>query len=299
MNWSSLFAVGLLLPACAPAQAPGLQQLDPILVSHPTRLDRDAARPLYVPIDNLRLVRQFVPRRPGWRRTWRDIGYPARATARGGGGDEVEVTFADSVTLELGEMRRFLPRVPVIPLDSMLGNAADRQVDGLLGTTFFGDQALQLNFTTLRAQLLDPATIDTTGWQVLPLIVTGPRATTMLQVTWPDGSHDSLRTLIDLGMSATLRVSTRETNARNLTRHATSTTADTLGRGLGGTLTSLPVEGTTVQFGKLTSEPFRTWLAREPTGADANPPYDALIGFGVLARFEIIYDPGNERMLVR
>lgn len=289
----------LLLPACSPAQAPELPfEFDGHIFFHAT-INGDTARLLYDPVDGVMLDRAFVLRRPGWHRTWRDIGYATRPTASGGGPDEVEVSFADSVVVELGTMRRHFPRVPVIPLDSMLGDAAAGQVDGLLGTTVFHDVALHLDFTRQRARLLDPDNVDTTGWQVLPLLLTGARASTMIAVTWPDGSRDSLRTQVDLGMSSTLRISTREVNARSLTRHATSTTPDTLGRGLGGTLQSLRVDGARIEIGGLASEPTTIWLAREPTGADADPPYDALLGLGVLSRFEVIYDPGRGRMLVR
>lgn len=294
-----LSLVLLLLPACTSSQAPELPfEFDGHIFFHAT-INGDSARLLYDPVDGLMLDRQFVLRRPGWHRTWRDIGYAARPTARGGGAGEVEVTFADSVVLELGTLRRHFPRTPVIPLDSMMGDAISGQVDGLLGTTLFNDVALQLDFTRQRARLLDPEAVDTTGWQVLPLIVTGARATTMLEITFADGSRDSLRAVIDLGMVPEFRISTREVNARNLTRHATSTTADTLGRGLGGTLTSLPADGVTLSVGGLKTTPFRAWLAREPTGADADPPYDALLGLAALSQFDVIYDPGRERMLVR
>lgn len=288
-----------LLPACSSGQAPEIPfEFSGHIFFHAT-VNGDSARLLYDPIDNLMLDRQFVLRRPGWNRTWREIGYPAPAMAAGGGEAEVEVTFADSVVIALGDIRRTLPRIPVIPLDSMMGHAVAGQVDGLLGTTFFRDHALHFDFTRQMVRLLDPETIDTAGWQVLPLIVTGARASTMLAVTWPDGTRDSLRSQVDVGMSATFRVVTREVNERNLSRLATSSTLDTLGRGLGGTLRSLRVDGARVEIGGLTSEPATVWLAREPTGADADPPYDALIGLGLLSRFEVIYDPGRGRMLVR
>ena len=79
----------------------------------------------------------------------------------------------------------------------------------------------------------------------------------------------TLRAQIDLGMSPSLRISTREVNARELLRHADS--RNTGGRGLGGELTSVVWEGVTVQLGAVTSPPIDVLLARESTGADADP----------------------------
>jgi hypothetical protein len=287
----------MLLPALLPAQAPTIPfEFAGHIFFHAT-VNGDSARLLYDPVDGVILDRTFVLRRPGWNRDWRALGHTGPTRAGGAGPARVEVTFADSVTLTLGPIRRTFDRVPVIPLDSMMGDAVTGRPDGLLGTTVLADHAVQFDFTTRTATLHDPATIDTTGWQVLPLEFIGARIITPIAITIADTIRHSMTAVVDLGMAPGFRVSTREVDARRLLRHAGRNR--TVGRGLGGMLLSVTLANVRIHLGDITTAPMEISLAREPTGADADPPYDALLGLGVLSRFDVIYDPSNARLLVR
>lgn len=298
------FAPALALLACgAPAAAPQVPQarqipfeFDGHIFFH-ARVNGDSARLLYDPVDGLFLDRRFALARPGMNRDWRAIGALGPTMVGGAGAAELEVSFADSVVLELGPVRRTFPRLPVIPLDSMMSGAIAGRVDGLLGTTLLAEHAMRFDFAARLAQFLDPATLDTTGWQVLPLEFVGARAITTIVLSVGDSIEHSMRAVVDWGMSPTLRVSTREVNARQLLRHAGTRTEG--GRGLGGNLESVVWSGVTVRLGELATAPIDVLLAREPTGGDADPPYDALLGLGLLSRLDVIFDPGNARMLVR
>jgi len=304
----ALLSIVLLLPARATAQAPGLHLAarQPVAV---LPMDYDGhifvtatvnglpARLLLDPVAGLMLDRQYAQARPGWYHDWRELGMQGPTMVGGGGGAEVEVTWADSVRLQLGSFERFFPRTVVIPLDSMMGDAIHGQPDGLFGTGLLRDYAVHLDFANSRLELFDPATVDTTGWQVLPLTFLGARATTTVEITIADTIHHTLRTQVDLGMAPAFRVTTRETNARHLLRHAGG--RRTSGRGLGGNLLSVQLGDVTIRLGELTAGPMEISLAREPRGADADPPYDALMGLGLLSQFDVIYDPSNARLLVR
>jgi hypothetical protein len=257
----------------------------------------DSTRLLYDPVDGLMLDRRFVLARPGMHRDWRAMGDGGPTRVRGAGAAEVEVTFADTVLLELGPIRRSFPRLPVIPLDSMMTGAIAGRADGLLGTGLLAGYALQLDFATRIAHFHDPATIDTTGWLVLHLEFDGAKAVTPITISVGDSIRHTLRAQVDLGMSPGFRVSTREVNARRLLRH--SGLRRRYGRGLGGIISSVLWGNVTVHLGDMTTRPMTILLAREERGADADPPYDALLGLGVLSQFDVIYDPSNARMLLR
>jgi hypothetical protein len=293
----------LTLLACgAPTAAPQAQavsvpfEYDGHIFFH-ARVNGDSARLLFDPVDGLFLDRAYVVQRPGMHRDWRAMGDLGPTRVGGAGGAEVEVSFADSVLFELGPIRRAFPRVPVIPLDSMMSGTIAGRPDGLLGTGMLSGYALQLNFATRTAQFLDASTVDTTGWQVLPLELRGAKGIVTIVVAVGDSIRHTLRAQVDLGMSPTVRISTREVDARRLMRHASREIQ--MGRGLGGLLVSRNWPNVTVMLGDLATPPMEIQLSRDTRGADADPPYDALLGLGVLSKFDVIYDPGNARMLVR
>ena len=258
----------------------------------------DSARLLYDPVDGVILDRRFADRGTLRHRDWRGVGDGGPTRVGGGGGDQVEVTWADSVTLALGGLQWRFPRIPVIPLDSMMGDAIAGTPDGLAGTTLFRDHAVHLDFAARRMELYAPGSIDTTGWQVLPVTVIGAKGVVPLRMTVGDTVEYAMRAVVDIGMAGAFRVSTREVDARNLLRHAARNLAT--GRGLGGMLLSRRLGNVRVHLGAVATDPIEVELAREPRGADANPrDYDALLGLGVLSRFDVIYDLGNGRLLVR
>ncbi len=255
------------------------------------------ARLLYDPVDGVMLDRGYVQARPGWHRDWRAAGRRGPTMVGGAGPAQVEVTFADSVTLVLGAITRHYTQVHVIPLDSMLQEAIPGPLHGLLGTTVLHDYAVQFDFAGQRLLLHDPATLDTTGWQVMPLTMLGARAITPVTITIADTLSYTLRAAVDWGMVGPLRVTTAATNRLRLLRHAGRTRS--IGAGLGGMLHSVLLDNVVVQLGAAETAPLEVELAREPSGGDANPPYDALLGLGALSRFDVIYDPTNARLLVR
>lgn len=256
-----------------------------------------ATRLLYDPVDGVFLDRRFVQAQAGWHRSWRDLGDAGPTMVGGAGPAQVEVTFTDAIAVTVGNVTRTFPRAPVIPLDSMMSGAIAPPVHGLLGTTFFGDHAVHFDFATRAAHLLDPATLDTAGWIVVPLTFLGARAIAPITITIADTVAYTLRAAVDWGMAGTLRVTTATTNRLRLLRHAGG--KRTTSTGLGGGLYSVELGDVVIGIGAANTAPMDIDLARERSGGDANPPYDALLGLGVLSRFDVIYDPGGERMLVR
>lgn len=256
-----------------------------------------AARLLYDPVDGVFLDRRFVQSQSGWHRSWRDLGDAGPTMVGGAGPAQVEVTFTDSLTVTVGNVTRTFPRAPVIPLDSMMSGAIAPPVHGLLGTTFFGDRAMRFDFRTRTAHLLDPASIDTTGWSVIPLTMLGARTIAPVTITIADTVSYTLRAAVDWGMAGTLRVTTATTNRLRLLRHAGG--KRTTSTGLGGGLYSVELGNVVIGIGAVNTAPLDVDLARELSGGDANPPYDALLGLGVLSQFDVIHDRAGGRMLVR
>jgi hypothetical protein len=297
-----LALLALTTAQIAPAQAPppGDRTIPFEFDGHiffTTHLNGVAARLLYDPIDGIYLDRRFVLAQPGWHRDWRSLGDRGPTMVGGAGPAQVEVTFTDTVSVSMGPVTHRFPRTPVIPLDSMMAGAIAGPVHGLLGTTVFIGHAVQFDFTRRTATLLDPATIDTNGWSMIPLTMIGARAVTPITITISDTLRYTMHAVVDWGMAGPFRVTTATTNRLRLLRHAGRFRS--IGTGLGGGLHSRMLGDVQVHLGTERTPPLDIELAREPSGGDATPPYDALLGLGVLSRFDIIYDPDNARMLVR
>jgi hypothetical protein len=111
-----------------------------------------------------------------------------------------------------------------------------------------------------------------------------------------DGRLHELTLLLDFGMAGGIRISTRYVDEHRLDERLATTVPQDMETGLGGSLESLETTAASVRLGEATWRDVPVRLARETHGADADPPWDALIGVGLLKNHRLVYDPAGDRL---
>lgn len=217
--------------------------------------------------------------------------------AGGAGAAEQEVLFARDMMFELPGHRQTLPLVPTVDLRGPMGADFDH-IDGLLGTDLFADKVLRLDFPAVCMTVLAGADYHPpAGATRVPIRRLRDKPTIAGAITLPDGTQLPTQFLLDFGMSGGVRLSTRFVD-----RHALHTRLETrkpprMETGLGGTLDSLHARIPAAQIGPDTRTDIVVSLAREPVGADASPPWDALVGMDIMRNWHIDYDVSGDSLL--
>lgn len=295
-RWSALI---LLFPlAChAAPECEGVPiSTDQFIVAE-TRLSGHPARLALDPIRNVLLERQFteavgIEVLDAWQ-----VGYEGRVTIGGAGAQEQEPGFAVGLTLEAGQLQEALPPVVVVDLRNPLGSSfAD--IDGLLGTDLFVDHVLDIDMPSACLRLVPRESFEAPGTPPLEVTRRRHRPVVTGRIDFPEGVRHELSFLLDFGMSGGVRLSTRYVDEHQLDDRLPTTVPDSMETGLGGELRSLETRAAEVKVGEASWRDITVRLARETQGADADPPWDGLIGVGLLKTRRLVYDPTGNRLWI-
>ena len=274
-----------------------VQLIDHVFV--PADIDGRGATLLYDPVQGLMLDKGFAARRSIVTVDGEAAGMGGPVRVGGAGASEYEVRFARGLHLTVGGQRVDVPLAPVIPLDSSMATSLGRHVDGLIGLDLLGDRIVELDFDRRqmrlhrRAGFAPPAEAT-----VLPIRLLGGKPIVQVDLEITRGRRLPASMVLDFGMGGTLRLSTRFTDAHELISGIDSVVPSHDETGLGGALESRIGRLAALTIGNLTVREPIVSLARERTGGDAAPPYDGLIGIGLLRRFRIFVDLGAKRVIL-
>ena len=300
---SRLLVVGIALvatPAGAPAQA-ALRTIPIVVIDHVFVPSLIAGRPatlLLDPVEGLMLDRGFARRHaiPAVGGEAAGLGAPVRTG--GAGAAEHEVLFARALAVTIGDRRHDVPLAPVIPLDSMMAPALGHHVDGLLGLDLL-DGVVEIDFDRGRMRVHDRVRfVVPEGATVLParLLAGKPIVETIVRTS--DGASRPAAMVLDFGMAGTVRLTTRFTDANQMIDAVGPLVTSRSETGLGGALESVIGRLASLSLGAIELRGPVVSLARERTGGDAAPPYDGLIGIGVLRRFRVYFDLPRSRVVL-
>ena len=258
-----------------------------------------AGRPatlLLDPVEGLMLDRAFARRHaiPAVGGEAAGLGGPVRAG--GAGAAEHEVLFARGLAVALGERRLDVRLAPVIPLDSMMAPALGHHVDGLLGLDLL-DGIVEVDFDRRVMRVHDRARFTTpAGATVLPARLLAGKPIVETTIRTADGTTRRAAMVLDFGMAGTVRLTTRFTDANRMIDAVGAVVTSRSESGLGGALESVIGRLASLSLGAVVLRQPIVSLARERTGGDAAPPYDGLIGIGVLRRFRVFFDLAGSRV---
>lgn len=260
-------------------------------------LDGQAARLALDPIGNVLLDSRFAEEAAFEVLEATQVGYEGSVRIGGAGAAEQEPRFAVGLELDAGEVRRPLPPVVVVDLRGPLGPAFS-EIDGLLGTDLFGDHVLDIDAPDNCLRFLPRERFTPPGGGVE---VQRERHRPVIEgrLEFPDGRQFDVRFLLDFGMSGGVRLSTRFVDAHQLDTTLHTQVPARMETGLGGRLESLETQAVRLVVGGAEWRELPVRLARETEGADADPPWDALLGIGLLKSRRMYYDStGNRFWLV-
>jgi hypothetical protein len=259
---------------------------DAALSGHSARLALD-------PIRNVLLDRQFADTAGIDVLSAQQVGYEGRVSI-GAGAEQQEPGFAVGLELQAGDMSRELPPVVVVDLRGPLGPAFTN-IDGLLGTDLFSEHVLDINIPAGCLEIVPRDRFEAPETQALAVERKRNRPVVKGSIEFPNGERYELSFLLDFGMSGAVRLTTRFVDEHDLDEQLQTTVPEHMETGLGGKLRSLETNAAAVELGDARWRNLPIRLARETEGADANPPWDALVGVGLLKTRHIVYDPAGDR----
>jgi len=261
----------------------------PVEVSgHPVRLALD-------PIRNVLLDSAWVARTGIETVDSAAAGFGPHARVGGGGPKEYEPRFAVDLQLNVDDLSIHLPPVIVLDVRGPLG-ASFEGIGGLLGTDLFRGQILSIDPIRKCMNLGPRESAAVPGGEPLEVIRERNRPTVEGKITLPGGEQLPARFLVDFGMSGPVRLSTRFVDQHHLVDRLETSVPEHHETGLGGDLSSLKAGVAAISIGDTTWNDVEVTLARETSGTDADPPWDALIGVGLLKTRKIVYDPAGDRL---
>lgn len=266
--------------------------VDDFLVATVT-LSGKPARLALDPIRNVLLDREFAKAADIELLDASQLGYEGDVVIGGAGAREQVPQFATRLRLATNEQDIELPPVVVVDLRGPLGPSFEK-IDGLLGTDLFTGHVLEIDTTRGCMKLHEREDFELpAGVMTLERLRHRPVVDGMIE--FPSGERHELRFLLDFGMVGGVRLSTRFVKEHGLAKRLPTTVPEHMETGLGGELRSLETVAVKLRVGSASWQDLPVRLARETEGADADPPWDALLGVSLLKTRRMLYDPSGNR----
>lgn len=222
-------------------------------------------------------------------------------TTTGAGGGRVAVARAADVRLVVGGVALGPQTVGVAPLDSLIGPSSGRPIPGIVGSRFFNEHVVTLDFVRRTIRVGDPSFAPAVGdGIVVPLELAGgvPFARGWLRT--PDGRRIAARFLVDLGAKAMLLVNEHFAAEHGLATAFAEGVVSPLGAGMGGETRYRFVRAPAIGIGDDPRASADSVIVGLSVGGTlASLSYDALLGVDFLARYEVTFDYARRRMILR
>jgi hypothetical protein len=225
-------------------------------------------------------------------------GTPA-GTTTGAGGGTTRVGDAGPLVLDVSGVSLGPLSVRIAPLDSLLGATSGRDIPGIIGSRFFREHVVELDFDSLVVRVRDPGTFrPPAGSVVVPLELDGDIPYARGWLTTPDGRHVPLHMLVDLGAKSTLLLTEPFIRAQRLTDAFPSRVESPLGAGMGGPTRYAFARAPRLEIATSGAPLGMTeaLVALSVGGTLRSARYDGLLGADFLARYRVTFDYARQRM---
>jgi hypothetical protein len=220
-------------------------------------------------------------------------------TTTGAGGGVTRVGDGAPLTLDVSGVALGPIPVRIAPLDSLLGATSGRDIPGIIGSRFFRQHVVELDFDSLVVRVRDPRTFrPPRDAVVVPLDVEGDIPYARGWLTTADGRRIPLRMLVDLGAKSTLLLTEAFIGAQRLEGAFPSRVESPLGAGMGG-MTRYAFARTPLLEIATSGVPLRmpeALVGLSVRGTLRSTGYDGLLGADFLARYRVTFDYARRRM---
>jgi len=220
----------------------------------------------------------------------------------GAGRGSTRVGNAGPLTLDVSGVPLGPITVRVAPLDSLLGATSGRGIPGVVGSRFFREHLVELDFDSLVMHASDPRTLSPPRDAIaVPLDIEGDIPYARGWLTTPDGRRIPMRLLVDLGAKSTLLITEPFIHAQRLDNAFPSRVENPLGAGMGGPTRYAFARAPALEIAT-SSAPLR--LAEALVGLSVggtlrSAQYDALLGADFLTRYRVTFDYARRVMYLR
>ena len=202
--------------------------------------------------------------------------------------------------LRVGTTALQVAQATVAPYDALLAATSGRRIDGIIGSQFFAEHVVELDFRERTLTLHDPARWRYAGGgaRIAIALDTGvPMADVVL--TLPDGHDVIAHAVIDLGAKSTLLLSEPFIERHRLRAAFPRAVATGLGAGMGGDTHYAFARAVRIAFAAHPD----VALDRPVVGLSAGGTlhsgwYDALLGAGFLANYRVTFDCARHEMIL-
>ncbi|MFL5563344.1 MAG: aspartyl protease family protein [Gemmatimonadaceae bacterium] len=225
---------------------------------------------------------------------------PAGSTT-GAGTNSLRVGRARSVSLRVGGVPLGPTDVSVSEIDSLLAPSQGRHAPGIIGSRFFLEHVVEIDFARSVVEVHDPATYRYDGRGIaLPMTLNNGVPLIAGRMTAPDGTVIPMRLLVDLGAKSTLLVSEHFIAEQALMPRFPNRVVSPLGAGVGGTtryaFTRLPELALGSGGDALVTDSIVAGLS--VGGTLRTDWYDGLLGADFLQRYRVIFDYSRKRVIL-
>ena len=220
-------------------------------------------------------------------------------TTTGAGRGVTRVGDAGPLTLDLSGLSFGPVPVRIAPLDSLLGATSGRDIPGIIGSRFFREHVVALDFDSLTVRVSDPRTfVPPRDAAAVPLQVEGDIPYARGWLTTSDGRRVPLRMLVDLGAKSTLLLTEPFIRARHLESAFAARVESPLGAGMGGPTRYAFARASLLEIAT-SGVPLRmpqALVGLSVGGTLRSAQYDGLLGADFLGRFRVTLDYARQRM---
>ncbi len=214
-----------------------------------------------------------------------------------GSGEHLQAYASNSNTLHIGKLKLQNRTVYVLQNDVFnLSKHTGTKINGLLGSDFFRDYAVEIDYTRKRISFYEPNSLTTPkGYGSLPMTIEAQKMFIELSVIEPDSSQKKVKMLIDTGAELNAWF---QSSGKGSVQIPAKWIQGTIGQGFNGIITG--------KYGRIPQLCVGDFCLNNPivsfpdsvtiSGIMAVSKRDGTIGSQLLSRFNYIIDNSQKRI---
>jgi hypothetical protein len=209
----------------------------------------------------------------------------------GVGRGQLTVGAATGVMLRVGQTSLGPTDVTVAPINNLLAPYIGRTIGGVIGTPFFSDHVVSVDFAENRLELRDPAKAYDGPGRRLPFHFVDGFLVVQGAITLADGATLPARLVVDLGAKANLLVTEPFIARNHLLTRLGPLVVEPLGAGVGGETRYAFVRLPRLQVGphnELSASDLVVGLSLK--GTLRSDDYDGLLGAAFMQHYRVTFD---------